>query len=56
MENKTPQYANWVPEAGGYVANGKVVSKSPVYENGKLKVDVDTSVFSKAQPQVATTE
>lgn len=62
MDNEAPKYASWVPEAGGYVANGKVVSKSPMYdEAGKLRLDVDTSVFgntqapstSKAQPQVA---
>lgn len=39
-----------MPEAGGYVANGKVVSKSPQYdEAGKLKLDVDAALF---QPQV----
>lgn len=61
MDNEAPNYASWVPEAGGYVANGKVVSKSPIYdEAGKLKLDVDTAVFgntqsttSKNQPQVA---
>lgn len=51
MENEAPKYASWIPEAGGYVANGKVVSKSPIYENGKLKLDVDTSVFGNTQPQ-----
>lgn len=53
MDNEAPNYASWIPEAGGYVANGKVVSKSPIYnENGKLKLDVDTSVFGNAlQPQ-----
>lgn len=62
MDNEAPNYASWIPEAGGYVANGKVVSKSPIYdEAGKLRLDVDTSVFgntqtpstAKAQPQVA---
>lgn len=59
MDNETPRYATWIPEAGGYVANGNVVSKSPMYdEAGKLKLDVDTSVFGntqplKTQPQVA---
>ena len=51
MENEAPKYASWIPEAGGYVANGKVVSKSPIYENGKFKLDVDTSVFGNTQPQ-----
>lgn len=63
MDNEAPNYASWVPEAGGYVANGKVVSKSPMYdEAGKLRLDVDASLFggtasqpttTKAQPQVA---
>lgn len=63
MENNAPNYAEWIPEAGGYVANGSVVSKSPQYgEDGKLKLSVDTSVFGntnekpstiKAQPQSA---
>lgn len=65
MDNETPKYAEWIPEAGGYVSNGKVVSKSPQYdEGGKLRLNVDTSVFGgtqpaspvvKAQPQVANT-
>lgn len=63
MDNEAPNYASWMPEAGGYVANGKVVSKSPMYdEAGKLRLDVDASLFggtasqpntAKAQPQVA---
>lgn len=63
MDNEAPNYASWMPEAGGYVANGKVVSKSPMYdEAGKLRLDVDASLFggtasqpttTKAQPQVA---
>lgn len=60
MDNEAPNYASWIPEAGGYVANGKVVSKTPQYDaNGRL-VDIDVSQFpnttpktSKAQPQVA---
>lgn len=51
MENEAPNYAKWIPEAGGYVANGQVVSKSPVYEedgSGKMKLNVDASAF---QPQ-----
>lgn len=53
MDNEAPNYAKYMPEAGGYVANGKVVSKSPVYdENGKLKLDVDASMFQYAQPAV----
>lgn len=63
MDNEAPNYASWMPEAGGYVANGKVVSKSPMYdEAGKLRLDVDASLLggtasqpttTKAQPQVA---
>lgn len=53
MDNEAPNYASWVPEAGGYVANGKVVSKSPVYDSqGKLRLDIDTSILNGAlQPQ-----
>lgn len=51
MDNETPRYASWIPAAGGYVANGNVVSKSPIYdEAGKLKLDVDTSVFGNTNP------
>lgn len=50
MENKTPINATWIPEAGGYVSNGTVISKSPIYdEKGQLKLDVDTSVFGNVQ-------
>lgn len=50
MDNEAPIYARWMPEAGGYVANGNVVSKSPVYDaNGKVRLDVDTSVFGSVQ-------
>lgn len=52
MDNEAPKYASWMPEAGGYVANGKVVSKSPIYdEQGKLRLDVDASQFPQTQPQ-----
>lgn len=55
MDNETPNYASWIPAAGGYVANGKVVSKSPLYdEAGKLRIDVDTSVFGNTQTPAAT--
>lgn len=51
MDNETPRYASWIPAAGGYVANGNVVSKSPIYdEAGKLKLNVDTSVFGNTNP------
>lgn len=54
MDNEAPNYANWIPQAGGYVANGKVVSKSPQYDaNGKLKLDVDASLF-QIQPSQAS--
>ena len=50
MDNEAPKYADWVPEAGGYVANGKVVSKSPLYdEGGKLRMYVDPTVFGNTQ-------
>ena len=33
--------ATWIPGAGGYVLNGQVVSKNPIYDtNGKQVVDV----------------
>lgn len=52
MDNEAPKYASWVPEAGGYVANGKVVSKSPIYDaQRKLRLDVDASQFPNTQPQ-----
>lgn len=60
MDNEAPKYAEWIPEAGGYVANGRVVSKTPQYDaNGRL-VAVDVSQFTtpstaKTQPQVANT-
>jgi len=55
MDNETPRYASWIPAAGGYVANGNVVSKSPIYdEAGKLKLDVDTSVFGNTNPSHST--
>ena len=51
MDNEAPKYADWVPEAGGYVANGRVVSKSPLYdEGGKLRLYVDPAVFGNTQP------
>lgn len=51
MDNEAPKYADWVPEAGGYVANGKVVSKSPLYdEGGKLRMYVDPKEFGNIQP------
>ena len=51
MDNEAPKYASWMPESGGYVANGNVVSKSPLYdEAGKLRLQVDTSVFGNTQP------
>lgn len=64
MDNETPQYAEWIPTAGGYVANGNVVSKSPHYdENKKFQLSVNPAVFgqttpenskiTKAKPQVA---
>ena len=55
MDNETPNYASWIPESGGYVSNGKVLSKSPVYdENGKLKLDVDVSQLQTAAPSQNT--
>lgn len=55
MDNETPKYANWLPEAGGYVADGKVVSKSPKYnEQGKLKLDVDASLFTPQTSQATS--
>lgn len=42
MESNTPNYARWIPEAGGYVHNGTVVSKNPVYgEDGRTQIEVD---------------
>lgn len=33
MDNNTPNYAKWIPEAGGYVQNGAIVSTTPVYDS-----------------------
>ena len=57
MDNNTPKYASWVPTAGGYVADGKVVSTTPQYdEQGKFRVDVDRALFAQPQTQTQTTQ
>lgn len=57
MDNEAPNYAQWINEAGGYVANGNVVSRSPIYEengSGRMKIKVDVSEFGNTQPQNST--
>lgn len=55
MDSNSPNYAKWIPEAGGYVHNGSVISKTPIYgENGLQEVDVDISKL--AQPTVGATQ
>lgn len=39
MENKTPDYANWIPEANGYVYQGQVVSNKPFTDNNGATVE-----------------
>lgn len=56
MENEAPRYAQWIPTAGGYVANGNVVSRTPLYNNGKLKTEVDTSEFGNTTPQASVSQ
>ena len=57
MDNNTPKYASWVPTAGGYVADGKVVSTTPQYdEQGKFRVDVDRALFAQPQTSTQTTQ
>ena len=52
MDNETPRYAEWIPEAGGYVSNGRLLSKSPMYDaEGKFRLQVDPSNFSNTQQQ-----
>lgn len=55
MENEAPKYASWMPESGGYVADGNVVSKSPMYDTaGKLRLDVNLNEFGNTQPVSST--
>lgn len=57
MDNNTPKYASWVPTAGGYIADGKVVSTTPQYdEQGKFRIDVDRALFAQPQTQTQTTQ
>ena len=52
MDNQN--YAKWIPEAGGYVYNGNIVSTNPIYDNtGRQEVDVD---ISRLTPQSSTTD
>lgn len=52
MENETPNYARWIPTAGGYVYDGKVVSKDPQYdEKGNFLTDVNGSTFAQGSYQ-----
>jgi len=47
-------YASWSTVAGGYVANGKLVSKTPIYDtNGKFKLDVDEASLTGSSTKVA---
>lgn len=58
MDSNSPNYAKWIPEAGGYVHNGSVISKTPIYgENGLQEVDVDVSRLApqqETQPTIQT--
>lgn len=56
MENEAPRYAEWIPTAGGYVANGNVVSRTPLYDNGKLRTEVDTLEFGNTNPQTSVSQ
>lgn len=56
MENEAPRYAQWIPTAGGYVANGNVVSRTPLYDNGKLRTEVDTLEFGNTNPQTSVSQ
>ena len=51
MENNTSNYAKWIPEAGGYVHNGVVVSKNPLYDNtGRQQIEVDIANLTTPKP------
>ena len=51
LDMESPNYAKWIPEAGGYVHNGSKVSTTPLYDDaGNLKVDVDVSQLQISQP------
>ena len=45
--------AKWMPEAGGYVYDNKVVSNTPIYNaDGTQEVDIDVSRLTPQQPTV----
>lgn len=53
LDMESPNYAKWIPEAGGYVHNGSKVSATPLYDDaGNFKVDVDLSQLQTSQPAV----
>lgn len=55
MDNSTPKYASWIPTAGGYVANGQVVSTTPQYDvSGNFMADIGN--FTQPQTQQQTTQ
>lgn len=51
---ESPNYAEWIPEAGGYVSNGKVVSKTPIFAEGSKQMQT-TVDLSKLQNQASST-
>lgn len=50
MDNNSPDYAKWIPEAKGYVYNGKVVSQTPLYDNtGRARIEVGMNEIQTPQ-------
>ena len=46
--------ATWIPEAGGYVYNGQIISQKPIYDsNGKQIVNVSTNQINSNSSQTA---
>jgi len=59
MDNETPQYAKWLPQANGYVSNGTVISSTPQYDSsGKFLEEIgmpNVSGTATQQPTSTTT-
>lgn len=46
--------ATWIPEAGGYVYNGQIISQKPIYDsNGKQIVNVSANQINSNSSQTA---